>query len=103
MTPLHNAPATGSRRSTQSDLSNPAPRGSRWTSRKFLLSLAAQATAVAVLLFPQHESAIVETGRSVTALLVLLLTTLGYLGAEASVDRARRGASGEAGGGDFVP
>lgn len=65
----------------------------RWTSRKFLLSLAAQATAVAVLLWPEHESVIVETSRSVTALVVLLLTTLGYLTAEASVDRRRPAAT----------
>ena len=75
---------------------SPAPGATperRWTSRKFLLSLAAQATAVAVLLWPEHESVIVETSRSVTALVVLLLTTLGYLTAEASVDRRRPAAT----------
>lgn len=59
----------------------------RWTSRKFLLSLSVQATAVAVLLWPEHESAIVEVGRSVTALVVMLLSGLGYVSAEASLDR----------------
>lgn len=59
----------------------------RWTSRKFLLSLSVQATAIAVLLWPEHESAIVEAGRSITALVVLLLSGLGYVTAEASVDR----------------
>jgi hypothetical protein len=62
----------------------------RWRSRKFLLTLAAQITAMAVLLWPEHESTIVEAGRSITALLVLLGTTLGYVRAEASVDRAGR-------------
>lgn len=61
----------------------------RWTSRKFLLSLSAQLTAVAVLLWPEHESAIVEASRSITALVVLVLASLGYVQAEASIDRAR--------------
>lgn len=63
---------------------------SRWRSRKFLLTLAAQVTAVLVLLWPAHESAIVEAGRSITALLLLLATTLGYVQAEASIDRANK-------------
>lgn len=59
----------------------------RWTSRKFLISLSVQATAIAVLLWPEHESAIVEAGRSITALIVMGLTALGYVSAEASLDR----------------
>ncbi|MEM9883142.1 MAG: hypothetical protein AAF800_09525 [Planctomycetota bacterium] len=59
----------------------------RWTSRKFLMSLSVQVTAILVLLWPEHESAIVEAGRSVTALVVLLLSGLGYVAAEASLDR----------------
>ena len=62
----------------------------RWTSRKFLISIFVQATAVAVLLWPEHESAIVEASRSVTALVVLLLSGLGYVSAEASIDRQPR-------------
>jgi len=61
-------------------------QASRWTSRKFLLSLATQLTAIAVLIWPEHESAIVEASQSVTALVVLVLTTLGYVAAEASLD-----------------
>lgn len=61
----------------------------RWLSRKFLLSLSAQVTAVLVLVWPQHESAIAQASTSVTALVVLLLSGLGYVRAEASVDRAR--------------
>ncbi|MEM1108722.1 MAG: hypothetical protein AAGH99_08535 [Planctomycetota bacterium] len=60
----------------------------RWTSRKFLLSLSVQLTAIAVLIWPAHESAIVELSQSVTALLVMLLTTLGYVSSEASLDRS---------------
>ncbi|MFW6059389.1 MAG: hypothetical protein ACODAQ_04365 [Phycisphaeraceae bacterium] len=62
----------------------------RWTSRKFLVSLAAQVTAIAVLLWPQHESAIVEASQSITALLVLVLSALGYVRSEASIDRQRQ-------------
>lgn len=65
----------------------------RWTSRKFLLSLSVQITAVAVLLWPEHESAIVEVGRSATALIVMLLSGLGYVSAEASLDRRGAGSS----------
>ncbi len=66
----------------------------RWTSRKFLLTLSVQVAAIAVLWWPEHEAAIVEASRSVTALVVLLLSGLGYVGAEASVDRDR-GRSGD--------
>ncbi len=59
----------------------------RWTSRKFLISLVAQLTALSVLFWPEHESVIVESSRSISALLVMLLSALGYLQAEASVDR----------------
>lgn len=62
----------------------------RWTSRKFLVSLAAQLTAVAVLLWPEHESVLVEASRSITALVVLALASLGYVQAEASVDRGHK-------------
>ncbi|MCC7408785.1 MAG: hypothetical protein IT442_11985 [Phycisphaeraceae bacterium] len=63
----------------------------RWLSRKFLLSLSAQVTSVLVLIWPQQESVIAQASTSVTALVVLLLSGLGYVRAEASVDRARAG------------
>jgi len=63
--------------------------GSRWTSRKFLMSLAAQLTAITVLLWPEHESAIVEASRSITALIVLGATSLGYITAEAAIDKSQ--------------
>ena len=62
----------------------------RWTSRKFITSLTAQLTAVIVLLWPEYESTIVEASTSITALLVLGLSALGYVNAEASVDRERK-------------
>ena len=65
---------------------------SRWTSRKFLLSVSAQLTSIAVLLWPAHESAIVQASTSITALVVLLLSSLGYVTAEAAIDRRRQSA-----------
>lgn len=58
----------------------------RWTSRKFIMAVSAQLTSLVVLLWPGHESAIVEASTSITSLLVILATSLGYLAAEASVD-----------------
>lgn len=68
----------------------------RWTSRKFLVSLSVQATAIAVLLWPEHESAIVESGRSITALIVMMLSGLGYVKAEAALDRQQNAAKQKA-------
>ena len=65
----------------------------RWTSRKFLTTLAAQVAAVAVLIWPQQESAIVEAAQTIAALAVLALTALGYVSAEASIDRQKDDAS----------
>lgn len=70
--------------------------GSRWMSRKFLLALAAQVTAMLVLAWPQHAGPIAEAAEAVTALAVIALSALGYLAAEGGVDRARARASGEA-------
>lgn len=61
----------------------------RWLSRKFLMALSVQATAIGVLMWPEHESAIVEGVRSVTALVVLALSGMGYVSAEASIDRGK--------------
>lgn len=63
---------------------------SRWTSRKFITTLAVQVASVLVLIWPGQEEAIMEAARSVAALVVLLLSGLGYVVAEASVDRADR-------------
>lgn len=66
----------------------------RWTSRKFLLSLSTQVVALAVLFWPDHQDAIVEASQSITALVVLGLSTLGYLKAEASVDSSAMAENG---------
>jgi len=59
----------------------------RWKSRKFITTLAAQLAAILVLLMPEHEGQITHAAESITALLVVLLSALGYVGAEASIDR----------------
>ena len=68
--------------------------GTRWTSRKFLLSVIAQIAALLVLLWPEHQSAIVESCRNGGALLVMLLSALGYVKAEAAIDCQGKAASG---------
>lgn len=62
---------------------NPRPR---WTSRKFLMTVSAQITALIVLMWPGQESAIVEASTSITSLLVVLATSLGYVISEAAID-----------------
>lgn len=62
----------------------------RWTSRKFLLTLSAQIAAVLVLLFPRRGTEIGEATQAVASLLVMLLTALGYVRAEASLDQQNR-------------
>ena len=66
----------------------------RWTSRKFILSAAAQVAALLVLLWPAHQSAIVEACRNGGALLVMLLSALGYVKAEAAIDCQGKSGSG---------
>ncbi|MFW5682001.1 MAG: hypothetical protein ACOC1G_03260 [Phycisphaeraceae bacterium] len=61
----------------------------RWRSRKFLVTLAAQVTAILTLLWPQHETAIAEASGAVTALLVMGLTAVGYVVTEGTIDRNR--------------
>ncbi|MBI1373901.1 MAG: hypothetical protein GC159_14355 [Phycisphaera sp.] len=62
----------------------------RWTSRKFLTTLAAQIAAVAVLIWPGHREAIAQAAETIAALAVLALTATGYAAAESSIDRANR-------------
>lgn len=66
----------------------------RWRSRKFLVTLAAQVTAVLTLLWPSHESAIAEASSAVTALLVMGLSALGYVVTEGAIDRDAARATG---------
>lgn len=64
----------------------PRTQRPRWTSRKFIMAMSAQLTSMIVLMWPGHENAIVEVSTSVTSLLVILATSLGYVLAEASID-----------------
>lgn len=73
---------------------SPTPRP-RWTSRKFIMAVSAQLTSMIVLMWPGHESAIVEASTSVTSLLVILATSLGYVMAEASIDARKAPVSEE--------
>ena len=62
----------------------------RWTSRKFLLTLAAQITAMMVLIWPQRGSEITEAAQTITGLLVMMLTALGYVRTEGAIDQEDR-------------
>ena len=64
----------------------------RISSRKFLTALCVQAAAVAVLFWPQHDSAFNTAAVRIAALVTLLLAAMGYGKIEANVD-ARIGAN----------
>ena len=64
----------------------------RWTSRKFIMAVSAQLTALIVLFWPGQETAIVEAATSITSLFVVLASSLGYVASEAAID-ARRSTS----------
>ena len=59
----------------------------RFTSRKFIVALAAQIAGLVVLLWPEHEQDVRAVAESVAALAVVVLSAVGYIAAEASVDR----------------
>ncbi len=61
----------------------------RFTSRKFIVAAVAQLAGLAMLIWPAQAEGIAAAADSIAALLVIALSALGYLGAEASVDRAR--------------
>ena len=56
----------------------------RWTSRKFLVAFTAQLAAIGVLIWPQHGDAITNAMQSITALVIIALTSMGYVAAEAN-------------------
>ncbi len=70
------------------ELPSPTPR---WTSRKFIMAVSAQQTALVVLIWPGHELAIVEAATSITSLFVVLASSLGYVASEAMIDARRAG------------
>jgi len=58
----------------------------KWLSRKFIVSAAAQLAAVAMLIWPGQEEAIVSAAQSIAALTVLGLAALGYVKTEGRLD-----------------
>lgn len=72
----------------------------RLKSRKFLVTLFAQIVALLVLLFPQHEEAIRGWESTLVPLILMALTSVGYVVSEAAVDKAR--AKGETEGARLV-
>lgn len=66
-----------------------SPHAPRWTSRKFIMAVSAQVTAMTVLMWPGHELAIVEAATSITSLFVVLASSLGYVASEAMIDAQR--------------
>lgn len=67
----------------------------RFLSRKFITAFAAQLAGLFVLIWPGHASAITSGFESLAGLVVALLAALGYVTAEAAVDRARAGQSSD--------
>jgi len=65
----------------------------RFTSRKFLVALGAQLAGLLTLIWPNHAEPIMATVQAVVAMVVVLLSALGYVSAEASIDRASAGQS----------
>ncbi len=63
----------------------------RFMSRKFIMAMAAQAVAVVAMIWPEHQDRVGAVIQSVAALAVAVLTAIGYIRAEASVDRAGLG------------
>ena len=57
-----------------------------WLSRKFIIAVSVQVTALIVLLFPMYESDIMQFSQSITSLCVLVLTSLGYITVQGKID-----------------
>ena len=61
----------------------------RWTSRKFILAMAAQIAGFFILLWPEHDVLIQQLSQSLAGLLVIAISTTTYVASEASIDRQR--------------
>ena len=62
---------------------------SKWFSRKFIVSVITQVAALVVLMFPNHESEIMQVSQITVSLAVLLLSSLGYVKTEGSIDQVK--------------
>lgn len=60
----------------------------KFKSRKFIIALVGQITALVVLFWPEYESEILEVSANVGALILMALTGFGYIQGEAKVDAA---------------
>ena len=60
----------------------------RISSRKFLIALAVQVSAVATVFWPQHESALESAAVQIAGLATMLLAAMGYGVIEASIDKS---------------
>ena len=58
----------------------------RWLSRKFIVSVAAQAAAIGAIIWPGHEDMILSAVQSIAALVVLGLSAMGYVRMEGKLD-----------------
>ncbi len=61
----------------------------KFTSRKFITTLAAQVASLLVLFWPEHQDTIAQAVQGTAALIVLGISSLGYVSSEASIDRSR--------------
>lgn len=68
---------------------------SRFLSRKFLVALGAQVAGLLTLIWPNQSEPITAAVQAVVAMVVVLASALGYVSAEASIDRTRVGQSGD--------
>ncbi|MCC7147146.1 MAG: hypothetical protein IT443_11930 [Phycisphaeraceae bacterium] len=64
------------------------------TSRKFLLTLVSQITGILILMYPGHEDQITQVAANASGLLLVLLSTLGFIKYESSIDAARATSEG---------
>ena len=57
-----------------------------WLSRKFIVAVMTQLTALCVLFFPAFESDVLQASQAITSLTVLMLTSLGYIQTQGKID-----------------
>ncbi|QQE13581.1 hypothetical protein JD969_09020 [Planctomycetota bacterium] len=58
-----------------------------WLSRKFIIAVSTQLTALLVLCFPAYESDVMQASQAITAMCVLVMTSLGYISVQGKIDQ----------------
>lgn len=61
----------------------------RFTSRKFIMAVAGVVISVALLIWPEQHEPITEAVNKAAGAVIIVLSTLGYIGSEALVDASR--------------